>query len=292
MAFACIDVGSNTTRLLVAELRDGRLREVHAERDFTRLGRSLIEHGRIPPQKVAESALAVARQADRARALGASRVDVVGTAVLRQAPNATELVAAVERACGLRLRVLPASEEARLAFRGAVGTHERRIEVTLAVLDVGGWSTEVAVGTAAGGVARWVSLPLGSGLLADLHLRRDPPRPEQLEAMRARVRATLGGVELSGAACAIVVGAAAGSLPRLAGRGLSLEGVARGLEILCAAPAAEVAARVGMHAERVRLMPAGLILLDELARRLGAPLEPGHGGLREGVVLELADVAG
>ncbi|HEX8855058.1 MAG TPA: hypothetical protein VF752_05605 [Thermoleophilaceae bacterium] len=291
MAFACIDVGSNTTRLLVADVRDGRLRELYAERVFTRIGKNLLDHGEVEPAKVAEHALVVASQADTARELGAIGIDVVGTAVVRQAPNAADLVAAVDETCGLPMRILEAREEARLSFAGAVATHDAPVDGTLAVLDVGGWSTEVALGTAAGGITWWESFPLGSGLLADLHLRSDPPDREDVENIRAHVEEVLDGLDLSHAEGAIAVGGAAGSLRRLVGRDLVPERLARCLDILLANRAADVAAHVDLHQERVRLMPAGVIVVSELVRRLAVPLELGRGGLGEGVVMALARAA-
>jgi exopolyphosphatase / guanosine-5'-triphosphate,3'-diphosphate pyrophosphatase len=291
LAFACIDVGSNTTRLLVAELRDGRLRELYTERVFTRIGKSLLDHGEVEPAKVAEHALVAASQVGTARELGSIGIDVVGTAVVRQAPNAADLVAAVEETCGLPMRILEAHEEARLSFAGAVATHDTRVDGTLAVLDVGGWSTEVALGTATGGITWWESFALGSGLLADLHLRSDPPDPEDIENVRTHVEEVLHGLDLSQVECAIAVGGAAGSLRRLVGRDLVPERLERCLEILLANRSADVAAHVDLHQERVRLMPAGVIVVQELVRRLAVPLELGRGGLREGVVMELARAA-
>ncbi|MFL5826394.1 MAG: hypothetical protein ACJ76V_07710 [Thermoleophilaceae bacterium] len=291
MAFACIDVGSNTTRLLVAELRDGHLRELYTERVFTRIGKSLLDHGEVEPAKVAEHALVVASQVGTARELGAIGIDVVGTAVVRQAPNAADLVAAVEKTCGLPMRVLEAREEARLSFAGAVATHDTRVEGTLAVFDVGGWSTEVALGTATGGITWWESFALGSGLLADLHLRSDPPEQEDVDNVRTHVEEVLGALDLSDVECAIAVGGAAGSLRRLVGRDLVPERLARCLDILLANRSTDVAAHVDLHEERVRLMPAGVIVVEELVRRLPVPLELGRGGLREGVVIELARAA-
>src|SRR2546430_17442698 len=87
LAYACIDVGSNTTRLLVAEPRGGELRELASQRAFTRLGKCVLEHGRLSQEKIAETAAVVGAQAQIARDLGVRAIDVVGTAVARDAPN-------------------------------------------------------------------------------------------------------------------------------------------------------------------------------------------------------------
>jgi exopolyphosphatase/guanosine-5'-triphosphate,3'-diphosphate pyrophosphatase len=95
---ACIDIGSNTTRLLVADASDGQLREVVTQRAFTRLGKSLNAGGAIPPAKIAETADVVRTQATVARQVGAERVVAVATAAIRNAPNRDELLSAVEEA--------------------------------------------------------------------------------------------------------------------------------------------------------------------------------------------------
>src|SRR5580765_549564 len=98
LAYACIDVGSNTTRLLVAEQRGEELRELASQRAFTRLGQCVLEEGRLSAAKIAETAEVVAAQAQIARDLGAQAIEVVGTAVVRDAPNRAELETAVAEA--------------------------------------------------------------------------------------------------------------------------------------------------------------------------------------------------
>src|SRR2546423_959973 len=156
VAYACLDVGSNTTRLLVAELRGGELRELASQRAFTRLGKCVLEEGRLSADKLAETARTVAAQAQIARDLGVQVIDVVGTAVVRDAPNRDELEAAVAEAAGVPMRVLSGEEEARLAFAGVSGTLHGPVEGRLVVVDVGGWSTEGGLGTreAGGGSGR------------------------------------------------------------------------------------------------------------------------------------------
>src|SRR4051794_20736618 len=118
---ACIDVGSNTTRLLVAENGDGRPRELFSERAFTRLGSARDAHGEIAEQKVAEVAAIVARQVVLAREHGVAQPRIVATSAVREAVNAAALIAAVSAACGITLDILSGEDEARLAFAGAIG---------------------------------------------------------------------------------------------------------------------------------------------------------------------------
>jgi exopolyphosphatase / guanosine-5'-triphosphate,3'-diphosphate pyrophosphatase len=279
---ACIDIGSNTTRLLVAEPSGGSLREIRSERTFTRL----VCGEPIPPDKIVLVAATVAAHVVAAHACGAQRIRAVATAAIRDAPNGHELCAAVTREAGVEVTVLTVDDEARLAFEGATRSIVEAPGGPLAVVDVGGGSSEIVVGTIAGGVAWSASLPVGSGLLADRHLVSDPPSSAELDAVRGEVAALLAGLKPPPVGVAYAVGGGATSLRRLLGVQLSHETLGRGLALLTAAPSAVLAHRFDLHPERVRIMPAGLALLDEAARRLGVPLELAGGGLREGVILD------
>jgi exopolyphosphatase / guanosine-5'-triphosphate,3'-diphosphate pyrophosphatase len=288
LAYACIDVGSNTTRLLVAELRGGELRELATQRAFTRLGRSVLEEGRLSRTKLQEHARVVAEQAQLARDLGVLAIDVVGTAVVRDCPNREELEQAVAEAAGVPMRVLSGEEEARLAFAGVTGTLRGPADGRLVVVDVGGWSTEVVLGTRAAGVTWSQSFRLGSGLLADVYLHSDPPDTRELAAVTGHASEVLAPLDLPRPDRAVAVGGSATSVRRIVGRELTRRALQRSLQLLSRSSCNEVATRIDLHPERVRLMPAGIAILHELARRLDVELELGNGGLREGVVFELA----
>jgi exopolyphosphatase/guanosine-5'-triphosphate,3'-diphosphate pyrophosphatase len=284
---ACIDIGSNTTRLLVAEpARDGRLRELHAERAFTRLGSLLGPGGAIPPAVLKVGAEVVAEQVATALEAGAERVRVVATAAIRDAVNRDAFVAAVREHAGVVVDVLTGEEEARLAFRGATGSLPDAPDGLLGVVDVGGRSSELVAGTREEGVAWAVSLPVGSGLLADEHLVSDPPTAAELDEVRAHVARVLAGIDAPRPVAAYAVGGSATSLRRLLGNVLDHDALARGLLALAALPRSEVAERFALHPERARLLPAAILLLDGSIRAFGAPLRTCGGGLREGVLLE------
>jgi len=283
---ACIDIGSNTTRLLVAEDDDLRLRELLAERAFTRLASACDAHGEIAPEKIFEIADIVARQARMAGELGADSVRVVATSAVRQAVNARALADAVDAACGLRVDVLTGEEEARLAFAGVIGMLRDPPAGDLGVVDVGGGSTELVVGTARAGVTWSISLPVGSSNATDAELSHDPPSKEELARLRGRLAKLFGDVEAPRLSRAYAVGGSATTLQRLVGTILQRESLMLGLQQLVALPAAEIAGRLDMHAERVRLLPAAILLLDAASHAFRAPLQMGGGGLREGVVLE------
>jgi exopolyphosphatase/guanosine-5'-triphosphate,3'-diphosphate pyrophosphatase len=288
MLCGCIDIGTNTTRVLVAEARDGRLTEVLQRRAFTRLGRGLSAGHAIPEDRIEAAAEVVAAQHALAREAGASPIRTVATAVIRRAPNAPEFCAAIRRLCGVEVSVLDAQEEARLAFVGATRTLWTPPAGRLAVVDVGGGSTEIAAGALAAGVDWWTSLPLGSGVLADRFLASDPPTPDELVAARTHALRALDGLELPEVDTAVAVGGSATSLRRLVGPVLDRAALDRALAVLQGAPAGQVAARYHLEAERVRLLPAGLLALGAVGEALDQPLRIGNGGLREGILLDLA----
>jgi exopolyphosphatase/guanosine-5'-triphosphate,3'-diphosphate pyrophosphatase len=283
---ACVDIGSNTTRLLVAQASGGRLHEVTVERVFTRIGAGRRREDEIPESKIAEVADVVAAQVRLARGCGAEIVRVVGTAAIRCAPNRDRLAQAVAATSGMDLEVLPEEEEARLAFVGATRTLPTLPIGEVGVVDIGGGSSELAAGTLSGGVTWCVSLDVGSGLLADEYLHGDPPEAAELDAARARVDRAFAGLDAPTPRTAYAVGGSATSLYRLVGPHLSVQVLDRALGLLGRTPIDEVAARYELHPERVRLLPAGMLLLRAAALTFGAPLAIASGGLREGVVFE------
>jgi exopolyphosphatase/guanosine-5'-triphosphate,3'-diphosphate pyrophosphatase len=289
LVLGCIDIGSNTTRLLVADAANGRLRELVAQRAFTRIGKSLLEGGAIPPEKIEEAAEVVRTQTRVAREVGALEIVAVATAAIRNAPNRDELCAAVESAGGMPLEVLSGEEEARLSFVGATRTLATRPTGTLAVIDVGGGSSELAIGDPDGTVAWSESFRIGSGFLADSYLHSDPPSVSELQAVRSHVEGAFEGLEPPPADIAVAVGGTATSLRRLLGAELSHETLERGIRVLSLTPIGDVASRFELDPERVRLLPAGILVLEAMSDCLGLPLRIARGGLREGVLLELLE---
>ena len=288
MICACIDIGSNTTRLLVADAGDGRLRELVTQRAFTRIGRSLAHGGSIPATKIAETAEVVRTQVAVAGEVGAERILAVATAAIRNAPNRDELVRAVADE-GLDLTVLSGEEEARLSFVGATRTLLCGLEGTVAVIDVGGGSSEIAIGEADGRMDWSASFRIGSGFLADAYLRSDPPSANELDKVRRHVIGTFEGLEPPPADSAVAVGGTATSLRRLVGAELVHETLERGIRVLSSTPIGDIARRFELDSERVRLLPAGILVLEAISDLLRLPLRIARGGLREGVLLELVE---
>jgi exopolyphosphatase/guanosine-5'-triphosphate,3'-diphosphate pyrophosphatase len=291
MRCACIDIGSNTTRLLVADVGSNGLREVAARRAFTRISADTRATGSVSDGKLAEVVGVVAEYRAVAAQLGATAVRVVGTAAIRDAGNSDAVRAALRAHAGVDIDVLDGDEEARLAFLGATRTFDRPLVGTVAVVDVGGGSTEIAVGTLQSGV-RWSrSLPIGSGVLSYAHQRADPAAPDELAAMRTAASAGFDGLAVPPVDCALAVGGSATSLRRLLGSVLDRRCIDDALALLSARPADHVSAELGLAVERVRLLPAGILVLEAASGRLGCPLELACGGVREGVCLDAAETS-
>jgi exopolyphosphatase / guanosine-5'-triphosphate,3'-diphosphate pyrophosphatase len=283
---ACIDIGSNTTRLLVAECDGRRLLEIHQERAFTRVGRDVGPDGTIAPGKIAEVVAVVAGQLATAHRLDAHEVHGVATAAIRRARNGNALIEAIKRECGVAVKVLSGEEEARLAFLGAVKTLARAPGETLGVVDVGGGSSELVVGSAPDTVSWCASFRVGSGDLSEDYLRSDPPSAVELSAARAHVAQALERIVAPHPVEALAVGGSAASLRRLTGPVLDSGAFARALGLLGSERASEIASRFALDVERVRLLPAGLLILQAASALFGVPLQISRGGLREGVLLE------
>jgi exopolyphosphatase / guanosine-5'-triphosphate,3'-diphosphate pyrophosphatase len=284
---AAIDIGSNTTRLLVAEPVDGQLKKAMEQRAYTRIGKAVDGKGRISSEKVEEVGEVVATQVRLARELGAEEIRAVATAAVRDAPNGDEVAEEVGAAAGIAVDVLPEQEEGRLAFLGATKTLGHPAEGTIGVVDIGGGSTEVILGTVSGGVSSVRSWPVGSGNLADELISSDPPSAAEIRKARDRIDDIFEGVEIEPPAQAVAVGGSATSLRRLVGAVLEYETLERGIRVLCGDPAADVGRRFELDPLRVRILPTGVLLLEKVSDLLGQPLQIGKGGLREGVILDL-----
>jgi exopolyphosphatase / guanosine-5'-triphosphate,3'-diphosphate pyrophosphatase len=291
MLCAAIDIGSNTTRVLVAEPREGQLRKVMEQRAYTRIGRASQHDGAIDADKVAEVAEVVATQVRLAEELEAEAIRTVATAAIREASNRQQVVAEIARVAGVEVEVLSEHEEGRLAFIGATKTLGHPIDGEIGVVDVGGGSSEVVIGTASEGLRSVRSFKIGSGSLTDDFLSNDPPSAAELRAVREHIADLFEGVELEQPGQAVAVGGSATSLRTLVGAALEYETLERAIRVLTGAPILEVAKRFELDPRRVRVLPTGVLLLEKLSELLGQPLQIGKGGLREGVILDLLNGA-
>jgi len=278
MRVGVIDVGSNTTRLLVASAgRDG-LTPLDKEKMRLSLGGEIERFGVVSDVHVAAAAKAVRKMADIARRHRVATLDVFLTAPGRQAGNAGELVAAISRASGVQARVLTKEEEGTLAYRGAVLTTDLPLPERIAVCDVGGASTEVAVGDPGHG-PEWIeSVDLGSVRLS--------ARGGDQEAEAA---AAFGSLQPPSVEAALAVGGSARAARRLVGPELGAEQLADALALVRAKTPRQISRRYGVDRQRAEILPAGVVLLAEVQRRLGVPLHVCDGGIREGAVLASAE---
>jgi exopolyphosphatase / guanosine-5'-triphosphate,3'-diphosphate pyrophosphatase len=287
MNVAVVDVGSNTIRLLVATRTRHGLDVVGRGKRMVGLGADVERHGVVSAPKLAEAAECLSGFADIARAAGAALIDVVVASPGRQAENADQLVHTLSRAAGAPARVLSREEEARLAFEGAIAAAEPGGAV--AVCDVGGGSTQIAVGTAEHGPAWLRSVDLGSLRLSARAPCSDPPTKEELSVLRSHAEKAFARLTPPLPTDAIAVGGTARAVKKLVGSTLGPEELDRAQRVLRKAPASEIAAAHGVEIWRARALPAGIAILLEVQRLLAVSLEVGRGGLREGLALELLD---
>jgi exopolyphosphatase / guanosine-5'-triphosphate,3'-diphosphate pyrophosphatase len=278
---AAVDVGTNSTRLLVADVAGGAIVATHArEMVITRLGEGVDRAGRFDPEALARTLEVLAGYAGTCRRLGVTRRRVVATSATRDAADRRAFLDGVRDLLGVDAEVLTGEAEAALTYRGA--TADLPGEEPTLVVDIGGGSTELILGDGAAPRAM-VSLDIGCVRLFERHLRGDPPAAAEVAALRADVAAHLDGAAaaLDPAAADRVVGVA-GTVTTVAAIALGLDAydprrihrstlaaadVAATAGKLAAMTVAERAAMPVMARGREDVIAAGALLLDELVQR-------------------------
>jgi exopolyphosphatase / guanosine-5'-triphosphate,3'-diphosphate pyrophosphatase len=285
---AIVDIGSNTARLLVASVSDaGDVAELRRQRHYLRLGDDVHALGRIGPEKLAEAREIARGFARIARKSKAERLETVVTAPGRQAANGGELVQALAEETRAPVVVLTGEGEGRLAWEGAVARMDDPPEV-VAVVDLGGGSLELAVGTPSLGPS-WVrSLDAGALRITRMYLGGDPPPAERIETARREIRDLVAGFDPPRPDAALVVGGTARAIGRVVGKRFGDEQLETLARTLATVPAETVTAPHGITSERAHTLLGGTLVLAEIARVLDSDLEVGRGGLREGAALALA----
>jgi len=187
MRVGVVDIGTNSTRLLVAEVDGGALTELDRRTTVTRLGEGLEASGRLSDAAMARVSEALAGYREAIDELGAGRVVAVATSAMRDAANGPEFRDEIERRFGLDAHTISGDEEARLTFLGA--TSGRDAGAATLVIDIGGGSTEFVVGHPGGDPEFHVSTRMGSVRHTERHLHRDPPTAAELAALAADARA-------------------------------------------------------------------------------------------------------
>jgi exopolyphosphatase / guanosine-5'-triphosphate,3'-diphosphate pyrophosphatase len=288
MNLAVIDVGSNTIRLLVAQVRGGKVETLEERTAWVRLGGDVATTGEISPLRLEAAVRAVSEFAADARKLGCMHVTTLVASPGRQAANGGELLRRLESAAQVPVRLLRRDDEARLAYDGAVSAADVGDE-TVAVCDVGGGSTQLAVGTPDLGPVWLRSLDIGSLRVTRQVFDRQPPGKKAFKEARRVVREHCDGLAFPLPKAALAVGGSARGLKRLLGtRTLGADELGEALKVLRKQPSDDLAAEHGIDPERARTLPAGAVILAEMQRRLAVPLVVGRGGVREGALLELA----
>ncbi len=195
MRVAAIDIGSNSVRLLVADVGDGPDRAVvdalARAGEVCRLARNLDSTGSIEEEAARRAGQLVAEFVRRGRSLGARHIVVGATAAIRSARNGPGVAEIIARRAGVPVRILTGDEEARLVYRSVVlGLGRSASHSACVAFDIGGGSTEVVsgVGVCAG---RWTSLPFGAVSLTERHLHSDPPSSEEVVALTDEVRSII-----------------------------------------------------------------------------------------------------
>ncbi|HZR95710.1 MAG TPA: hypothetical protein VFA56_08445 [Gaiellaceae bacterium] len=280
MRVGVVDIGSNTTRLLVADVESGEIVPLEKARVRLALGEEIERTGEVSDTSIAAAAKAARKLTGLARRRGVELLDVFLTAPGRQSANAEQLVAALRRAADHPVRVLTTDEEGRLAYAGAVATAAVELRAPLAVCDVGGASTEIAVGSP-DAAPDWVaSVDLGSVRLTE--------RAGSLEEARSEARNAFADVEPDRVAVALAVGGSARATRRLVGPWLGDAELHEALRIVETSTPRELTRRFGVDRARARILPAGVAILAEVHDLLGVPLHVCSGGIREGAVLTSA----
>ncbi|HEY3413679.1 MAG TPA: hypothetical protein VGM51_11595 [Armatimonadota bacterium] len=290
---AAIDIGTNSVKCLVARVRDGAVEEPLLDTSVTtRLGEGLGGTGRLNAIAIERTAQCVAELVASAHRLYAQRIRITGTSAVREAANPEGLTRRIHELCGLGVDILPGEEEARLAYLGAVGASARRV----AIIDVGGGSTEWAVGE--GSRIAWRhSYPAGAVRFTEKYFRSDPPTPAEVDdAARAA------GDMFQSAPCAesVPVVAVGGTARTVALVALGGEGTAEGFEVAIPELRRQIALYAsmdlihrreipGIEAHRAEIVIAGAIVLAAAITQAGVPgARCTLRGLRHGIVLELA----
>ncbi|HEY3007159.1 MAG TPA: Ppx/GppA phosphatase family protein [Micromonosporaceae bacterium] len=284
---AAIDCGTNSIRLLVADVPPdgGPLVDLSRRMEIVRLGQGVDRTGRLAPEAIERTRVALAAYAAEASSLGAERMRMVATSATRDAANADEFRSMVTSTLGVPPEVVSGDEEARLSYTGAVRGLSPDARPPYLVVDIGGGSTEFVRG-GPGGVDAAISVDIGCVRMTERHLHTDPPTASEIAAaerdVRSAVDRALAAVSGRGAATLIglagsvtTVAAIALDLPeyqaeRIHGARISYDDVAKVTCDLLAMSAAERRALPVMHPGRADVIGAGALLLRTVMERAGA----------------------
>jgi exopolyphosphatase/guanosine-5'-triphosphate,3'-diphosphate pyrophosphatase len=297
--FATIDVGTNSVLLLVAERgASGRFSAVEERAEITRLGRGVDHTRRLAPEAIAATLEVVETFVRSARELTAEAIVITATSAARDAVNGADFLAEAKRRTGLGIEIISGEEEARLSFASAFADFGG--ERPLAVVDIGGGSTEVILGDLDGHITFRHSFDIGSVRLTERHVRGDPPSPAELDAVARAVEHELGALPRPPAGARLI--GIAGTVTTLfsvarrmdpydaslvQGATLTRTEVARVIEELSRVPLAARRALPGLQPKRADVIIAGGLVLGGILDALGlGEVTVSDRGLRWGLLAD------
>ena len=301
---AAVDIGTNSTRLLVADLDDGRITDVERDTRITRLGEGVDERRRLLPVPIARVRNVLTEYRRRIEALGAERTLAIATSAIRDAENGEAFLGEIEWSYGFATRLLSGHEEALMTYRGV--TSERQLEAGTVIIDIGGGSTEFIAGEPDG--VRWHdSLDIGSVRLTERFLHGDPPTAAELDACAAAVRALLTEripEEIRGATttaigvagtitsiAALALGLEEYDRDRVHGSRLSAEDLSAQLGRLAGVPLAERRTFRPLDPDRAPVIVAGAVIARESLAFFGLDaLEISERDILDGAALAAAEL--
>jgi exopolyphosphatase / guanosine-5'-triphosphate,3'-diphosphate pyrophosphatase len=285
MRVAVVDIGTNSTRLLVADVeRSGSLTEVERRTEVTRLGQGVDRDGVLADDAMQRVLATVADYRRCIDSHGAQHAVAVLTSAVRDAANGAQFAARLQAEHGLDARTIDGDEEARLTFLGATSGRPPHDATPTVVIDIGGGSTELVIGSGSR-VSFHVSTQAGVVRHSERHIHSDPPRPAELDALAADVRAIFAASvpppARTSASAAIAVAGTPTSLAaidldlecyshdKVHGHLLTLRACDDMLERLAALPEPDRREVRGLHPDRAPTIVAGTIMLIEALRLFG-----------------------
>lgn len=276
---AVVDIGSNSTRLLIADVGPGELAEVERRSTVTRLGRGVDLSGQLSGEAIEATCEAIEGYMSLCREAEVESYEAIATSAVRDASNGSAFIAELRERFALSARVLDGEEEARLTYTGA--THEHPPAGPTLVVDIGGGSTELVVGTEHE-IAFHASLQAGVVRHTERHISGDPPTAIELEELAADVRSLICGAVAGDPDAAAAAGVAVAGTPtslasielglepydprRVHGHRLELPTIQRLFSRLASVPLAERAEIPGLHPDRAPNIVAGVVILVETMR--------------------------
>ncbi len=288
--YAAIDLGTNSCRLLIGEVVDGRLRSHHDRWEVVQLGRGVDETGRLDPER-ADAVVALladyARDCDRH---GVEQVAAVATSAMRDAADRDAFLTRVRRQTGIPLKLISGEVEARLSFRAAIAALATPPEEVV-VVDFGGGSTEVILGRG-GTVAKAVSLEVGSRRMLERFLVTDPPTEAEWRAMEDHLAAAVADLPPAGDGAPLVgIGATVTHLSAMlfGGDGQRPFDATQLAPLTHRVRITPMAARrdfIGLDPSRADVIVAGCGIVAAILDRFRRPILPSPYSLRHGLLLD------